>query len=119
MKLTGLVPMLPVQSLPASIAFYEKLGFAIENREDAWGWALLSFGHCRLMLDQSIAHGPQAARRAVVYLYPDNVAAYHGMLRKAGVAVPDLATTFYGMREFRLLDPDGNQLWVGQPEPKA
>jgi len=28
--------------------------------------------------------------------------------------IPDLETTFYGMSEFRLDDPDGNRLWIGQ-----
>jgi len=31
--------------------------------------------------------------------------------------VPDLEVTFYGMTEFRIEDPDGNQLWIGQPKP--
>jgi hypothetical protein len=30
------------------------------------------------------------------------------------VAAPDLEETFYGMREFRIDDPDGNRLWIGQ-----
>jgi hypothetical protein len=30
------------------------------------------------------------------------------------VAVPELDVTFYGMTEFRIDDPDGNRLWIGQ-----
>jgi hypothetical protein len=34
------------------------------------------------------------------------------------VDVPELGVTFYGMTEFRLDDPDGNRLWIGQsPAP--
>jgi hypothetical protein len=33
------------------------------------------------------------------------------------VAVPELDVTFYGMTEFRLEDPDGNRLWIGQQNP--
>lgn len=29
-------------------------------------------------------------------------------------AEPDPDVTFYGMNEFRLDDPDGNRLWIGQ-----
>jgi catechol 2,3-dioxygenase-like lactoylglutathione lyase family enzyme len=43
MKMTGLVPMLPVHSMAASVEFYAKLGFAVENRNDGWGWAMLRF----------------------------------------------------------------------------
>jgi hypothetical protein len=35
------------------------------------------------------------------------------------VKVPDLEVTFYGMTEFRIEDPDGNQLWIGQTNPDA
>jgi uncharacterized glyoxalase superfamily protein PhnB len=31
-----------------------------------------------------------------------------------GLTVPDLEVTFYGLTEFRLTDPDGNRLWIGQ-----
>lgn len=109
-----LIPMQPVQHLPASIAFYTSLGFAVENRNDDWGWAMLCFGACRLMLDQSINPHPGAPRATVLYLYPDDIDAYHAELRTRGIDVPELHTTFYGMREFRIVDPDGNPLWIGQ-----
>ncbi len=31
MKMTRLIPMLPVGSMPASVEFYQKLGFSIER----------------------------------------------------------------------------------------
>jgi catechol 2,3-dioxygenase-like lactoylglutathione lyase family enzyme len=114
MQMTRLIPMLPVKSMPASVAFYEKLGFAVEERNDQWRWAMLRFDECRLMVDESINVQPDAARQAVIYLYPDNVVEYHQLLRDRGVEVPDLNTTFYGMTEFRFDDPDGNPLWIGQ-----
>jgi catechol 2,3-dioxygenase-like lactoylglutathione lyase family enzyme len=114
MNMTRIIPMLPVKSMPASVAFYEKLGFAVENRNDDWRWAKLRFDECRLMVDESINAQPDAPRQAVIYLYPDNVVEYHQQLRDRGVEVPDLNTTFYGMTEFRFDDPDGNPLWIGQ-----
>jgi catechol 2,3-dioxygenase-like lactoylglutathione lyase family enzyme len=115
MKMTRLIPMLPVRSMPASVEFYEKLGFSVENRNDGWGWAMLRYDECRLMVDQSITHHPGAARDGVLYLYPEDVSAYHALLRRNGVAVPELDVTFYGHQEFRLEDPDGNRLWIGRP----
>lgn len=116
MKMTRLIPMLPVRSMPASVAFYEKLGFSVEQRRDHWGWAMLRCGECRLMLDQSINQQPAAPRQGVLYLYPEDIAAYHAQVRAAGVAVPALEVTFYGMKEFRLDDPDGNRLWIGEAQ---
>jgi catechol 2,3-dioxygenase-like lactoylglutathione lyase family enzyme len=114
MKMTRLIPMLPVKSMPASVAFYEKLGFAVERRNDDWRWAMLAFDDCRLMVDESINVHGTAPRQGVLYLYPQNVVEYHRDVKNRGVDVPDLDVTFYGMTEFRLDDPDGNRLWIGQ-----
>jgi catechol 2,3-dioxygenase-like lactoylglutathione lyase family enzyme len=114
MGLKRLVPMQPVASMPASVGFYEKLGFVVESRNDEWGWAMLRCGDCQLMLDQSINLHPGVPRISVLYLYPENLVDFHRHARERGLAVPELDVTFYGMLEFRLEDPDGNRLWVGQ-----
>ena len=115
MTMARLIPMLPVRSMAASVEFYGKLGFTVENRNDGWGWAMLRFDECRLMVDQSINKHPGTARDSVVYLYPDDVPTYHAMIRRNGIDIPELDLTFYGHQEFRLDDPDGNRLWIGQP----
>jgi hypothetical protein len=117
MKMNRLIPMLPVKSMPASIEFYAKLGFSVERRNGEWGWAMLRFDECRIMLDQSINLDPDAPRQSVLYLYPENIVEYHQMVRRNGLAVPDLEVTFYGLTEFRLDDPDCNRLWIGQETP--
>ena len=114
MRMNRLIPMLPVTSVPASIAFYQKLGFNVERRNDDWGWAMLRFDECRLMVDQSINSHLDAPRESVLYLYPENIVEYHRQVRSNGLAAPELNVTFYGLTEFRLRDPDGNRLWIGQ-----
>jgi uncharacterized glyoxalase superfamily protein PhnB len=114
-----LIPLLPVKSLPVSIDFYQQLGFTVDRREDKWGWAMLMQGECRIMLDESINQHPAGTRDAVVYLYPENIVDYHSQVRSSGLDVPELEETFYGMTEFRLDDPDGNRLWIGQPATTA
>jgi catechol 2,3-dioxygenase-like lactoylglutathione lyase family enzyme len=115
MKLNHLIPMLPVKSMPASVEFYQNmLGFKVERRNDDWGWAMLCLDECRLMVDQSINSNPEAPRQSILYLYPNNVVEYHKLVRKNGLAVPELDITFYGFTEFRISDPDGNRLWIGQ-----
>jgi uncharacterized glyoxalase superfamily protein PhnB len=66
------------------------------------------------MVDQSINLRPEAPRQSVLYLYPDDIVQYHQQAQSNGLAVPDLDVTFYGLTEFRLDDPDGNRLWIGQ-----
>ena len=115
MKLTRLIPMLPVRSMPASVAFYcDKLGFEVEKRQDDWGWAMLRCGDCRVMVDQSINAHPTGSRDPILYLYPEDVVVYHRQVRENGLVVPELEVTFYGLTEFRINDPDGNRLWIGQ-----
>lgn len=114
MRMRDLVPMLPVKSMAASVEFYQKLGFGVENRNDDWGWAMLCFDECRLMVDQSINLHPEAPRQSVLYLYPEDVVEYHQQVRRNGLDIPDLDVTFYGLTEFRIDDPDGNRLWIGQ-----
>ena len=115
MKMNRLIPMLPVKSMPASVSFYcEILGFEVESRNDDWGWAMLRFDECRLMVDQSINTQPAAPRDSILYLYPDDVVEYHSRVQQKGLAVPELTCTFYGLTEFRICDPDGNRLWIGQ-----
>src|SRR5690349_16903971 len=83
MKMNRLIPMLPVKSMPASVDFYcRMLGFEVERRRDEWGWAMLRFDECRLMVDQSINANPGKLRDSILYLYPDDVVEYHQRVRK-------------------------------------
>lgn len=115
MTISRLIPMLPVRSVAASIAFYEKLGFRLEQRRDEWGWAMLCCGECRIMVDQSINLHRGQPRDSVIYLYPQDIRSYHAQVRQSGLDIPELEVTFYGLTEFRISDPDGNRLWIGQP----
>src|SRR5882724_3414345 len=119
MKMNRLTPMLPVSSMPASVEFYEKLGFSIEQRNDEWRWAMLCSGDCRLMVDESINLHPGIPRTSVLYLYPDDISGFHQQVRKNGLVVPNLEVTSYGITDFRIEDPDGNRLWIGQHTTKG
>jgi catechol 2,3-dioxygenase-like lactoylglutathione lyase family enzyme len=119
MRMNRLIPMLPVKSMPASVEFYQKLGFSVEQRNDDWRWAMLRFDECRLMVDQSINVHRDAPRQSVIYFYPEDIVEYHRQVRENGVTVPDLDVTFYGLTEFRLEDPDGNRLWIGHNRASA
>ena len=114
MKMQRVIPMLPVRHMPTSIEFYAKLGFAVEKRNDEWRCAMLVLDECLLMVVESINQPPDAPRTSVIYLYPDDIFAYHRDLRRRGVDAPSISHPFYGMSEFRIEDPDGNRLWIGQ-----
>ena len=109
-----LIPMLPVRSVEDSLTFYQQLGFSVDQFRKEWGWAMLRFDDCRIMLDQSIHHPHPLPKQQVLYLSPDDIAEYHQAVKSRGLAIPDLEKTFYGMLEFRIDDPDGNRFWIGQ-----
>jgi uncharacterized glyoxalase superfamily protein PhnB len=125
MALTRLVPMLHVSDIEQSLAFYrDGLGFTLRSPESAvreWKWAHLTCDGVELMLAGGRTGGPIRLPSstgedwpAMYYFYPDDVAALHGALRAKGLAVGDLSVTFYQMKEFSCLDPDGHMLTFGQ-----
>lgn len=94
---------------------YEKLGFTLEDRRDDWGWAKLCWGDCQDAgpVDQREPGTRRAARCS--YSIPTTSASSMRRRGRTGWTCW-LETTFYGMREFRIDDPDGNRLWIGQVE---
>ena len=125
MALTRLVPMLHVVDVDRSLAFYrDRLGFTLLSPESAvkeWGWAHIRRDGVSLMLAGGLTGGPIREKGdtgsdwpVMFYFYPDDVVALHGVLKARGVEVGDLCVTFYRMKEFSCLDPDGHMLTFGQ-----
>ncbi len=115
--------MMICRDVPASIRFYtEQLGFEVANRDDSVGrsgFASLRNGPVQIML-ASPTYLPEAPRvegrypQAIYYFYVPAVSELHQKLKDNGVAVSDLRVTFYGLKEFELVDPNGHVLYFGQ-----
>lgn len=127
MKLTNLIPMLNVSNINHSLTFYDKaLGFEVVSDPaavDEWKWATIRSGDTELMLSESegCPTMPQNLNPhervdwpAIYYFYPDDVEQLHRHVLDAGYSPTPLETTFYGMKEFSLQDPDGHVLSFGQ-----
>lgn len=117
-RLSSLVPMIFVKSVPRSVEFYQKLGFDVGNtftqpdaEEPTWAW--LRSGGAHLMLAKA-SHPVDASQQAVLfYVYCDDVLAFRAQLQAAGVSVGEVTYPFYSPRgEFRVADPDGFALFV-------
>jgi predicted enzyme related to lactoylglutathione lyase len=115
----SLTPLVSVTSVPASIEFYSKLGFAVGNTftqqgapEPTWAW-LESGDGAALMLGRADEPIDAAQQGVVLYLYVVDVAATQTALAEAGVAVGEIRTEFYAPGgEFRVVDPDGHVLMI-------
>jgi catechol 2,3-dioxygenase-like lactoylglutathione lyase family enzyme len=121
---SSVAPILPSRDLRATSAFYERLGF---EEQGMWpeeylivrrGDIVLHFFHC-----------PEAdpwSSNAGCYLYVEDADALHGeyaALGLPGEGIPRLhgppQDADYGLREFAVVDEDGNLLRIGSPLAQA
>jgi holo-[acyl-carrier protein] synthase len=109
------------EDMDTTVSFYEDvLGFELERREEAY--AHLRLGSVQLGLvpaavlpvgnpPKPLRGEPRGRGIEVVIEVPD-LAAAHARVRSVGVPVDDPVEQPWGLRDFRLLDPDGVYLRV-------
>jgi len=114
-------PVLAVADLEAATAYYTgALGFEVTWR---WGQPPVRAGVARDAVElQLVRAGTPGAPPgpAVVYCHVRGVAAYHAACaaRGADISAP-LVAHHFGLRDFRVRDPDGNVVGFGEPGPRA
>ena len=127
MKLRNLIPMLNVSDIEKSLSFYSKaFGFEVvsdPNAVNEWKWATIRSGDTELMLSESdgnpdLKQGVDPEKFVdwpfILYFYPDDVEKLFEHVVENGFNPTKLETTFYGMKEFSVQDPDGHILSFGQ-----
>ncbi len=123
MKLESVVPMIAVKDIERSHAFYtEQLGFEPASPADKiaeWRWSSLKRDGARIMLSETerghvVPAGDEHYFACLLYFYPDDVQSLYAEFKAKGLDVTEMETTFYGMREFSLRDPDGHLLSFGR-----
>jgi len=110
-RISAAHPILPAQDLDETEAFYRQLGFISQGR---WGgYMILSREgvelHFWICADRKIAENTSC------YLRTPNVDALHaafGTPSGGKITLPENRP--WGMREFYVMDPNGNLLRVGQ-----
>jgi predicted lactoylglutathione lyase len=121
--MAGAVPILPSRDLDETLAFYERLGFANRGAPPGvWDYLIIGRGHIELHFYREPDVDPLTTA-ASCYLRVEDADRLHD--EWAGIGVPhDAATgsrlvapvdTDYGMREFALVDRNGNLLRAGSP----
>jgi uncharacterized glyoxalase superfamily protein PhnB len=116
-----MTPLLQVFDMPASLAFYRKLGFALTQSApegtDQCDWAMLECDGMTIMLNTAYESDsrpprPDPARieahgdTALYFGCPDVDSAYRRLLAE-GIAAEPPKVAPYGMNQLYLKDPDG------------
>ena len=114
-KFTGLTPTLQVHDLDQAIAFYAKLGF-----ETGWIWPEGKPTHASLKKDGvsfmiALVDESREIQQGDLYFWVEDIEGYAKKLKDAGIDIPDLTDTEYGMRDASIADPWGHHLTFGEP----
>ena len=113
-RFEAVTPRLPVADVEKSLSFYvDALGFELGW---TWGTPMSHANVCRDSIGFDLIAVPEGRRgTAMAYVQIDGVDAYHSDLISKSVAVSDLQDRPYGMRDFEVIDSDGNRLVFGEP----
>jgi catechol 2,3-dioxygenase-like lactoylglutathione lyase family enzyme len=113
------IPILPSRSLPSTLAFFARLGFEGEILGEGDAYAILTRGDLELHFVLHAALVP-AESWAGCYLRVADVESLYKAFSAAGLprrGIPRMDAIEnkpWGMREFAIVDEDGNLLRVGQ-----
>jgi uncharacterized glyoxalase superfamily protein PhnB len=106
-------PILPVTEMDASVAFYVTAGFDVRQYDG--GYAFVSIDDQSVFdLDRVDKAVTPATNGAGCYLIVEDVDGWHQRLSDLKMAVTPLEDRPWGMREFSLTDPNGNNLRFGR-----
>jgi hypothetical protein len=117
-KLLKATPVLPALNIPETVQFYEqKLGFKARHQEDGYGILVrddieIHFWKCA---DKNIPENSSCR------LTVEGVDEIFGQAKQASIVHPnaEIETKPWGMREFAILDLNGNLVWFLEPVKSA
>jgi uncharacterized glyoxalase superfamily protein PhnB len=105
-------PTLPVADMVEAVRFCEAAGFDVEQYDD--GFAFVHVND-QSVFDLDLAEGMDpATNHAGCYVITDEVDQWHARFVAAGLQVTSVEEMPWGMHEFTLTDPSGNNIRVGR-----
>ena len=115
--ITATRPVLIVSDVDRALAFYGRIGFEQEFRNDVV-YAVVRMGAFSIHLGTRMDPVGQGMSQAVIEMR--GVDAYYAFCIEQGVRIHrEMQDRFYGMRDFQLTDPDGNIITFGERVPSG
>ena len=114
--------VLGVRDMAASLEFYsDKLGFSVvASWGEPPGFAIVQRGLVTLGLQAREDNNVSGIGGWSTYIYVNDVDALYEEFKAAGVNFErDIEDSFYGCRDFDVLDPDGNGIMFGQVDDRG
>src|SRR5438128_2653219 len=123
------MPIIAVGSVDKIRNFYvDTLGFThvmgMVGKDGQLDFSTVVLGEARIMFMRAAAAAAAHSGKQPVEIYLEvaDVDAFHNSLKKKGVAISEpLALQWWGDRTFKVLDPNGYQVWfythVAEPKP--
>ena len=117
------IPILPSRSIPATVGFYARLGFEGGAHDFDSGYGILQRGSVELHFFTHKELVPSESYAGCFIRVSDVDSFYQACLQSelpcTGIPRMDrLEDKPWGLREFAIVDPDGNLLRIGQVLPE-
>ena len=111
-KFEKIMPEFPLADVAAGVVYYrDVLGFSVNYQME--GFAVMDRDRARILLITKTARHRGIAS---CYVYVADADALHAELTAGGANVEAAPVSRpWGLREFRVFDPEGNILTLGQP----
>jgi catechol 2,3-dioxygenase-like lactoylglutathione lyase family enzyme len=114
-RAVDVTPTLPVRDMGEATRFCEAAGFDVEHYDD--GFAFVHYDDQSVFDLDRIEGLDAAANHAGCYVITDEADAWHARMVAAGLPVTSIEDTPWGMHEFTLTDPNGNNIRIGRNAP--
>lgn len=118
-KVTGLVPMVHVADMQRTVDFYKLMGMgasgSLRNASGDLQWVDMSCDRAEVMFTRADEPVIASQQAVLFYLYSPDLIALREHLLASGVKVSEITYPEYMPKgEFRVDDPDGYCLLIGQ-----
>jgi catechol 2,3-dioxygenase-like lactoylglutathione lyase family enzyme len=111
-RLNSACPIMPTTDVARSVDFYKALGFAVEVHD---GFIMTRRDDTELFLSLNPDHDPRTTASCIFMRVDDADALHARWTAQAAPGLHELRDTDYGMRQFAVIDPDGNMMLCASP----